>query len=191
MHSLKKLQIISLFNHRALKPPRFYWNSPGWDYLAIGVFIPAQGGSCPSEYLLSLAACGTVGSDPGSGRGVGQFHKGGGEENSEVCREKLPWDSHHPTGVRAVCISSTPPQHLPLGGTRNAVLGKDSFLKKEKNRSRTLTLRGDSAPCIKLGIRSGTSLLPGWISPGYPPAVMPPINQNKMDLNDFWLFKTT
>lgn len=46
---LQKLQIISLFNQQPLKPPRFLWNSPGWGYLDINVFVPSQNGSSPSE----------------------------------------------------------------------------------------------------------------------------------------------
>lgn len=87
--SLEASQIFLEFSRLGLPGYQCFYPWPGWQ-LSLRVSEDA------------LAACGTVGSDPGSVCGVGHFHKGGGEENLEVFREKLPWDSHHATGVRAV-----------------------------------------------------------------------------------------
>lgn len=114
LHSIKKLQIISFFNHQALKPPRFPWNLPGWGYLDINVFVPSQNSissselpriCCVRQHLLSLAACGKVGSDPGCASSpvydVEHFHTGGEDETlllckpSEVYRWKLRRDLYY------------------------------------------------------------------------------------------------
>jgi len=99
VHSIKKLQVTSFFNQRALKPPRFPWNLPGWGYLDISVFLPRQNGrshtgclEAPRERrrLLSLAACGKAGSDPDRASGpvydVGHCHAGGEGETLLPCK---------------------------------------------------------------------------------------------------------
>lgn len=158
---------------------------PGYQFLSLARMAESLSIPCFGEHLQSLAACGKVESDPASVSGFGQFHKGGGEENSEVCREKLPWDvsSHWNQGSCALFSLRSPV------GSQESYVGKGQLFKERKNvRESWHWVRGDCTPCIKLVIPCGTCLLPAWVFLSYPPAFIPPINQNKMDWNDFWLW---